>query len=89
MVAAIKSLSRVGNAELISGAGNDRLSGGVDTDELRGGTGSDRSACDLTNSGGVDYLDDFETGDVLDFHAAAAIGAGTPIIARDWGSTTA
>ena len=80
MVAAIKSLSRVGNAELISGAGNDTL---------RGGTGSDRSVYDLTNSGGVDYLDDFEAGDVLDFHAAAAIGAGTPIIARDWGSTTA
>ena len=70
-----------GNDTIDGGAGNDTLTGGADTDELRGGAGSDRFVFDLIGSGGVDYLDDFELGDVLDLHdAAATIGPGLPLI---------
>ena len=70
-----------GNDTLDGGAGNDTLTGGADTDELHGGAGSDRFVFDLVGSGGVDYLDDFEVGDVLDLHdAAARVGTGLPLI---------
>ena len=75
-----------GNDSLDGGAGNDTLSGGADPDEIHGGAGSDRFVFDLISSGGVDYLDDFEAGDVLDLHAAAAaVGAGTPVIGAGLG----
>ncbi len=70
-----------GNDTIDGGAGDDTLSGGADTDELHGGAGSDRFVFDLIGSGGVDYLDDFEVGDVLDLHdAAVAVGTGLPLI---------
>ena len=75
-----------GNDTLDGGAADDTLNGGADTDELHGGAGSDRFVFDLIDIGGVDYLDDFETGDRLDLHAAAAmIGSGMPLIAAGSG----
>ncbi|WP_162232841.1 calcium-binding protein [Cypionkella psychrotolerans] len=89
-------LTGVGNAEYLSGAagndtldggaGNDTLSGGADTDELHGGAGIDRFVFDLIGSGGVDYLDDFELGDVLDLNdASATVGPGLPLIGASIG----
>lgn len=70
-----------GNDTLDGGAGADTLGGGADSDEIHGGAGFDRFVFDLIGSGGVDYLDDFEAGDVLDLHdAAAAVGRGLPLI---------
>ncbi len=75
-----------GNDTIDGGAGDDTLSGGADTDELHGGAGNDCFVFDLTDVGGVDYLDDFEAGDVLDLHdAAAVVGAGLPLIAAGVG----
>ncbi|MEO5615052.1 MAG: calcium-binding protein [Cypionkella sp.] len=75
-----------GNDTIDGGAGNDTLSGGADTDELHGGAGSDHFVFDLIGSGGVDFLDDFEAGDVLDLHdAAAVVGPGLPLIGASIG----
>ncbi|MDZ4311688.1 MAG: calcium-binding protein [Cypionkella sp.] len=76
-----------GSDTLDGGAGDDTLSGGADTDELHGGSGNDCFVFDLIDSGGVDYLDDFEAGDVLDLHAAAqAVGVGVPLIGAGFAS---
>ena len=70
-----------GNDTLDGEAGNDTLSGGADTDELHGGAGSDHFVFDLIDRGGVDYLDDFEVGDVLSLHdAAEEVGTSLPLI---------
>lgn len=83
-------LGGAGNDMLDGGAGNDTLTGGADTDELRGGAGSDRFVFDLISGGGIDYLDDFGAGDVLDLNAAAlAIGPGLPAIGVSLGSYNA
>ena len=75
-----------GNDTLDGGAGDDTLSGGADTDELHGGAGSDRFVFDLIGRGGVDYVDDFELGDVLDLHdAAAVVGLDLPLIGASVG----
>lgn len=75
-----------GNDTLDGGAGDDTLSGGADTDELHGGAGSDRFVFDLIGWGGVDYVDDFELGDVLDLHdAAAVVGPDLPLIGASVG----
>ena len=75
-----------GNDTLDGGAGDDTLSGGADTDELHGGAGSDRFVFDLIGWGGVDYVDDFALGDVLDLHdAAAVVGLDLPLIGASVG----
>ncbi|MFC3182596.1 calcium-binding protein [Cypionkella sinensis] len=83
-------LGGAGNDTLDGGGGNDTLAGGADCDELHGGAGADRFVFDLISDGGIDYLDDFEAGDVLDLHAAAlATGPGVPLIGASIGSYNA
>lgn len=90
MAAAEQLTGGAGNDTLEGGAGNDTLRGGADTDELHGGAGSDCFVFDLIDSGGVDYLDDFAAGDVLDLHAAAlAVGPGVALIGASLGSYNA
>ncbi|OYU40744.1 MAG: hypothetical protein CFE33_01220 [Pseudorhodobacter sp. PARRP1] len=79
-----------GNDTLDGGTGNDTLCGGADIDELHGGTGSDHFVFDLIGAGDIDYLDDFEAGDVLDLHAAAlAAGPGVPLLGASLGTFNA
>lgn len=57
---------------LFGGGGNDSLIGGAESDEIYGGAGNDSFVFGLIATDGVDYLDDYQAGDLLDLHAAAA-----------------
>jgi Ca2+-binding RTX toxin-like protein len=57
---------------LFGGGGDDTLIGGAENDEIYGGAGNDSFVFGLIATHGVDYLDDYQTGDQLDLHAAAA-----------------
>jgi Ca2+-binding RTX toxin-like protein len=57
---------------LFGGSGADTLIGGVANDEIYGGGGDDCFVFGLIATDGVDYLDDFQSGDSLDLHTAAS-----------------
>jgi Ca2+-binding RTX toxin-like protein len=57
---------------LFGGGGDDTLIGGAENDEIYGGAGNDSFVFGLIATHGVDYLDDYQTGDQLDLRAAAA-----------------
>jgi Ca2+-binding RTX toxin-like protein len=61
-----------GNDTLLGGDGADTLIGGGENDEIYGGAGNDHFVFGLITTDGVDYLDDYQSGDTLDLHAAAA-----------------
>jgi Ca2+-binding RTX toxin-like protein len=62
-----------GNTDtLFGGSGADTLIGGAENDEIYGGEGSDSFVFGLIEVDGIDYLADFQTGDTLNLHTAAA-----------------